>query len=68
MYITYDIYTYGYLYTYVHIYTRYVVRFVAAIRQQVDAASMAFQGKEGPKSHHAAPWRSDNLPWKRRNK
>ena len=60
-----DIYTR--MYTYIR--DTYVVRFVAAIRQQVDAASMAFQrGKEGPKSHHAAPWRSDNRPWKRRNK
>ena len=59
MYITYDnncpsshIYTYGYIYTYVYIYMRRAVRFVAAIRQ-VDAASMAFQGKrtEGPKAH-----------------
>ena len=39
-----DIYTR--MYTYIR--DTYVVRFVAAIRQQVDAASMAFQGKEGP--------------------
>ena len=47
MYITYDIYTYGYLYTYVHIYTRYVVRFVAAIGSKSTLPAWLFKGRKG---------------------
>ena len=46
MYITYDIYTYGYLYTYVHIYTRYVVRFVAAIGSKSTLPAWLFKGRK----------------------